>query len=767
MPRIESQTALDVSSPADDADGPAELDKDLDWARRLTATERQSKAALAEQLKIVEAAYADHNVVGFYEALADLYDIARLRYSADSARRAAQQAAARLGRSAPDTASNQGEPTTRSRSTASPASTPSVTSIAAATATPSAAPTPAVATPPPTSTPPASTATPSSDTLSNDLDWATRVLSRQRGDKSELTSHLAVARQAHQRGEIGATYSALAQFYEAAGMSYAASSARRAAAAAGDSSVATTAAKPTEKPTPGPSASTAGRSAPTRRSSPTTADDSSAEEREIEVARRALARGSAGDRQAQEQRLINATAALHRGDRRRMYLHLAEFYDTAGLRFSADSAREAASMLRSPASDRKETEIAAAALPTPTPATVVPPQVETKQVPKAMTPQSPPQAAMTPPTATPSPRPPNSDDERELERARTVVANNKRGGAERSKVLRERLSSATEALANGDRATMFAELAQLYSEARMRYSAQQAADMANQLNAEPPPKTASKASEATTRPIGSDSTEAPKPVTVASTRPTTNRAPSTSPPAHDRTTDEDQLALERARGHLPRANNLRNADQDLRRAEAAYRNGDRAGFYRALTTYYRNEGLADAAARSQAIADALLAVAKPTPPPPVVTQKVTPATKRSEPTLTGPMAQLLKTWQRTSRAFETWQRAWQNEDLKTYIGAYADDFRSDGRDLAALRKHRAEVFERADQIEVDVAESALSGGLDRGTRSDRYQVVLHVEVPGGPTSRSREADCDENGGPAVTSFEGVARAPQDVSAETS
>ncbi len=86
---------------------------------------------------------------------------------------------------------------------------------------------------------------------------------------------------------------------------------------------------------------------------------------------------------------------------------------------------------------------------------------------------------------------------------------------------------------------------------------------------------------------------------------------------------------------------------------------------------------------------------------------------------------------------------------------------------AGNRGHGPSVPQRRADAIGRVAESALSGGLDRGTRSDRYQVVLHVEVPGGPTSRSREADCDENGGPAVTSFEGVARAPQDVSAETS
>ncbi len=71
---------------------------------------------------------------------------------------------------------------------------------------------------------------------------------------------------------------------------------------------------------------------------------------------------------------------------------------------------------------------------------------------------------------------------------------------------------------------------------------------------------------------------------------------------------------------------------------------------------------------------------------------------------------------------------------------------------------------RADAIG-RVAEAALSGGLDKGTRGDRYQVVLHVEVPTGSGADS-VAD-DEKGGPTAPTIEGVARAPENVSAETS
>ncbi len=66
-----------------------------------------------------------------------------------------------------------------------------------------------------------------------------------------------------------------------------------------------------------------------------------------------------------------------------------------------------------------------------------------------------------------------------------------------------------------------------------------------------------------------------------------------------------------------------------------------------------------------------------------------------------------------------------------------------------------------------VAEAALAGGLDQGTRGERYQVVLHVEVPSDGTCQSDGNDREEKGGPGSTTIEGVARAPENVSAETS
>jgi hypothetical protein len=72
---------------------------------------------------------------------------------------------------------------------------------------------------------------------------------------------------------------------------------------------------------------------------------------------------------------------------------------------------------------------------------------------------------------------------------------------------------------------------------------------------------------------------------------------------------------------------------------------------------------------------------------------------------------------------------------------------------------------RADALGL-VAESALAGGLDPGTRSDRYQVVVHVEaeVLAAPEDVSAETSSAAAGRPAVLPFleDGI-----NVSAETS
>ena len=61
--------------------------------------------------------------------------------------------------------------------------------------------------------------------------------------------------------------------------------------------------------------------------------------------------------------------------------------------------------------------------------------------------------------------------------------------------------------------------------------------------------------------------------------------------------------------------------------------------------------------------------------------------------------------------------------------AEAGDLNSEAADVAAAEEQLAPSFaqRQADAIGV-VAESALAGGLDRGTAGDRYQVVLHVDA---------------------------------------
>ena len=91
------------------------------------------------------------------------------------------------------------------------------------------------------------------------------------------------------------------------------------------------------------------------------------------------------------------------------------------------------------------------------------------------------------------------------------------------------------------------------------------------------------------------------------------------------------------------------------------------------------------------------------------------------------------------------------------------DLNSEAADLAAAEEQLAPSFaqRQADAMGV-VAESALAGGLDRGTAGDRYQVVLHVDAgalsaePDVPAGTSEQAaheaavDRDANGVPAGT-----------------
>ena len=91
------------------------------------------------------------------------------------------------------------------------------------------------------------------------------------------------------------------------------------------------------------------------------------------------------------------------------------------------------------------------------------------------------------------------------------------------------------------------------------------------------------------------------------------------------------------------------------------------------------------------------------------------------------------------------------------------DLNSEAADVAAAEEKLAPSFaqRQADAMGV-VAESALTGGLDRGTAGDRYQVVLHVDagaleaqpdVPAGTSEQAADGaavDRDANGVPAGT-----------------
>ncbi len=116
----------------------------------------------------------------------------------------------------------------------------------------------------------------------------------------------------------------------------------------------------------------------------------------------------------------------------------------------------------------------------------------------------------------------------------------------------------------------------------------------------------------------------------------------------------------------------------------------------------------------------------------------------------------------------------------------------DGSEAQAPRPRLAGAPQRRADAIGRLAEAALAGGLDQGTRGDRYQVVVHVEAAPdreeegwaaqdgccreerdgccGETSERTSSSGRENPGRgdfAPATIEGVTRAPQGVSAETS
>ena len=188
-----------------------------------------------------------------------------------------------------------------------------------------------------------------------------------------------------------------------------------------------------------------------------------------------------------------------------------------------------------------------------------------------------------------------------------------------------------------------------------------------------------------------------------------------------------------------------------------------------------------------------------------VTRVATPETEQSllDAALSGTAAhveQIVRGWRRVDRAAEQTEeqcrqdrrslRTWVDEDgmvvvqgrltpevgavLRRALEAACDmaqaqrdaaaeaDLNSEAADLAAAEEQLAPSFaqRQADAIGV-VAESALAGGLDRGTAGDRCQVVLHVDadaleaqpdVPAGTSEQAAdeaEVGRDANGVPAI------------------
>ena len=153
-----------------------------------------------------------------------------------------------------------------------------------------------------------------------------------------------------------------------------------------------------------------------------------------------------------------------------------------------------------------------------------------------------------------------------------------------------------------------------------------------------------------------------------------------------------------------------------------------------------------------------------------VTRVATPETEQSllDAALSGTaahMEQIVRGWRRVDRAAEQTEeqrrqdrrslRTWVDEDGMVIVqgrltpeagaalrraleaagdqaqrgAAEAGDLNSEAADVAAAEEQLAPSFaqRQADAMGV-VAECALSGGLDRGTAGDRYQVVLHVDA---------------------------------------
>lgn len=103
-----------------------------------------------------------------------------------------------------------------------------------------------------------------------------------------------------------------------------------------------------------------------------------------------------------------------------------------------------------------------------------------------------------------------------------------------------------------------------------------------------------------------------------------------------------------------------------------------------------------------------------------------------------------------NRLLATWQKAWQDKDLTTYMAHYADDFVCRGMDRAAWEKHKARVNKGTPAIAVTIKNASIrlltpsqaTVSFEQDYRSDTYhdrgQKTLELVKRGGTWKITRE-----------------------------
>jgi len=602
-----------------------------------------------------------------------------------------------------------------------------------------------------------------------DLRRARQMLDRTSGDRAVAQRTLTEATRALEADDIGRVYAALARFYRAAGLTFSADSAERIAAAIA-------AAEPAHVP---PATTPSDRQTTT----PLTAQVAPAiapPEIDIDPEQRAdLARAEeafAGSRRPPangERLLAEARSHLDAGDEAALYAALGRVYDGLKMRYAARTSHRRSAAAASPPGGR------AAALGTPRPAPIqaraTPPPTQSTTPPAIAAGTPDPQLELTWARRMLGRFDDRAEGRQLLDEASAANTTGDVG------LMYERLARFYDAagLSYSAENALKAARAAGYDGADTTVAALERSSptAVEQPSPSPTPSTlrqrdtrAERPPVLSTRPPMPASTpEAPPPATTAAATPiprlvnvrvpgtaeaassTPDRAPVATAPGM---TAEDHQALVDARTALragrPGSERARSL---LALAEERLGAGQPAQMYGILGELYEELGLRYSARDSERMASAAVGrslrtaparTPRPTPAPAVVPRSTPTAAPRQSPSATMPaISRATPTTAREAAALDglpaeevahlraavvsatavlaSWRDAWQAADLDAYMKSYAPEFRSDGRDRAAWRAHKAKVFATAGDIAVGIADVGLA--LDGGPATLRFDQI--------------------------------------------